>query len=75
MPRQALQPEGLVTPKLPYSPVVVDGDLVYTAAKSDSTLTVSLSPTRTSRLKRAKRSRISADAWPLRAAALKTCSR
>lgn len=33
MPRQALQPEGLATPKLPYSPVVVDGDLVYTAGQ------------------------------------------
>ena len=30
-PRQAIQPEGLATPKPPYSPVVVSGDTVYTA--------------------------------------------
>ena len=33
MPRQALQPEGMATPKPPYSPVVVSGDLVYTAGQ------------------------------------------
>jgi 2-iminobutanoate/2-iminopropanoate deaminase len=33
MTRRALQPEGLVTPKAPYSPVVVDGDLVLTAGQ------------------------------------------
>ncbi|HKP18468.1 MAG TPA: RidA family protein [Gaiellaceae bacterium] len=33
MPRQALQPEGLAKPKPPYSPVVVSGDLVYTAGQ------------------------------------------
>lgn len=29
----ALQPEGVVKPKAPYSPVVVSGDLVYTAGQ------------------------------------------
>ena len=33
MTRRALQPEGLVTPKAPYSPVVVDRDLVLTAGQ------------------------------------------
>ena len=33
MPRQALQPDGLATPKPPYSPVVSSGDLVYTAGQ------------------------------------------
>lgn len=33
MPRQALQPEGMATPKPPYSPVVISGDLVYTAGQ------------------------------------------
>ena len=33
MPRQALQPEGLATPKPPYSPVVVSGETVYTAGQ------------------------------------------
>jgi 2-iminobutanoate/2-iminopropanoate deaminase len=33
MPRQALQPEGLAKPRPPYSPVVVSGDLVYTAGQ------------------------------------------
>ena len=33
MPRQALQPEGLAVPKPPYSPVVVSGDMVYTAGQ------------------------------------------
>lgn len=33
MPRQALQPEGMAKPKPPYSPVVVSGDLVYTAGQ------------------------------------------
>jgi 2-iminobutanoate/2-iminopropanoate deaminase len=30
---QALQPEGVARPKAPYSPVVVDGDLVLTAGQ------------------------------------------
>ena len=33
MQRQVLQPEGMVKPKAPYSPVVVSGDLVYTAGQ------------------------------------------
>jgi 2-iminobutanoate/2-iminopropanoate deaminase len=33
MPRQALQPEGLAKPLPPYSPVVVSGDLVFTAGQ------------------------------------------
>ena len=33
MPRQALQPNGMAMPKPPYSPVVVSGDLVYTAGQ------------------------------------------
>lgn len=33
MPRQALQPDGVATPKPPYSPVVISGDLVYTAGQ------------------------------------------
>ena len=33
MARNAIQPEGLATPKPPYSPVVVSGDTVYTAGQ------------------------------------------
>ena len=33
MARQALQPEGMPKPKPPYSPVVVAGELVYTAGQ------------------------------------------
>lgn len=33
MSKRALQPEGLVTPKAPYSPVVVAGDRVLTAGQ------------------------------------------
>jgi 2-iminobutanoate/2-iminopropanoate deaminase len=33
MPRQALQPEGLPKPKPPYSPVVIAGEMVYTAGQ------------------------------------------
>ena len=33
MTKRALQPEGVARPKAPYSPVVVDGDLVYTAGQ------------------------------------------
>lgn len=33
MPRQALQPDGMAVPKPPFSPVVVSGDLVYTAGQ------------------------------------------
>jgi 2-iminobutanoate/2-iminopropanoate deaminase len=33
VPRQAQQPEGLATPKPPYSPVVVSGETVYTAGQ------------------------------------------
>ena len=33
MPRQAIQPDGMATPKPPFSPVVVSGDLVYTAGQ------------------------------------------
>jgi 2-iminobutanoate/2-iminopropanoate deaminase len=33
MPRQAIQPDGMAMPKPPYSPVVVSGDLVYTAGQ------------------------------------------
>ena len=33
MARQAIQPEGLATPKPPYSPVVISGDTVYTAGQ------------------------------------------
>ena len=33
MPKQALQPEGIAKPKPPYSPVVVSGDMVYTAGQ------------------------------------------
>jgi 2-iminobutanoate/2-iminopropanoate deaminase len=34
MPRQALQPDGVAVPKPPYSPVIVSGDLVYTAGQA-----------------------------------------
>lgn len=33
MERQVIQPQGLAVPKAPYSPVVVSGDLVYTAGQ------------------------------------------
>lgn len=33
MAKQAIQPEGLAKPKPPYSPVIVSGDLVYTAGQ------------------------------------------
>jgi 2-iminobutanoate/2-iminopropanoate deaminase len=33
MARNAIQPDGLATPKPPYSPVVVSGDTVYTAGQ------------------------------------------
>jgi 2-iminobutanoate/2-iminopropanoate deaminase len=33
MPRDAIQPEGLATPKPPYSPVVISGETVYTAGQ------------------------------------------
>ena len=33
MTRHALQPEGLATPKAPYSPVVISGDHVFTAGQ------------------------------------------
>ena len=33
MSKRVPQPDGLVRPKAPYSPVVVDGDLVYTAGQ------------------------------------------
>jgi 2-iminobutanoate/2-iminopropanoate deaminase len=33
MAREAIQPDGLATPKPPYSPVVVSGDTVYTAGQ------------------------------------------
>jgi reactive intermediate/imine deaminase len=34
MPRNAIQPDGLAVPKPPYSPVVVTGDLVFTAGQA-----------------------------------------
>ena len=33
MSRRAIQPDDVVRPKAPYSPVVVDGDLVFTAGQ------------------------------------------
>jgi enamine deaminase RidA (YjgF/YER057c/UK114 family) len=33
MTRRAPQPDGLVTPTSPYSPVVVSGDLVFTSGQ------------------------------------------
>lgn len=33
MARQAIQPEGMAKPKPPYSPVVVSGDMVWTAGQ------------------------------------------
>lgn len=33
MSRHAIHPEGVATPKPPYSPVVVSGDMVYTAGQ------------------------------------------
>ena len=33
MPRHAIQPPDVVTPKAPYSPVVVSGDHVFTAGQ------------------------------------------
>jgi len=33
MARNALRPDGMPTPRFPYSPVVVSGDLVYTAGQ------------------------------------------
>lgn len=34
MNRQALQPEGLASPKAPYSSVIVSGDFVFTAGQA-----------------------------------------
>lgn len=34
--REIIQPDGLATPAAPYSPVVVSGDLVYTAGCLES---------------------------------------
>ena len=31
--KKAIQPDGMAVPKAPYSPVVVSGDLVYTAGQ------------------------------------------
>lgn len=31
--KEAIQPDGMAVPKAPYSPVVVSGDLVYTAGQ------------------------------------------
>lgn len=33
MTKRAIQPDGVATPKAPYSPVVVSGDHVYTAGQ------------------------------------------
>lgn len=33
MSKRAIQPDGVVRPQAPYSPVVVDGGLVYTAGQ------------------------------------------
>ncbi len=33
MSREALQPQGLAVPRAPYSPLVVSGDLVFTAGQ------------------------------------------
>ena len=33
MPRNAIQPDQIAVPKAPYSPVIVSGDLVYTAGQ------------------------------------------
>jgi 2-iminobutanoate/2-iminopropanoate deaminase len=33
MPKESLQPEGLAVPRLPYSPVVVSGEIVVTAGQ------------------------------------------
>jgi 2-iminobutanoate/2-iminopropanoate deaminase len=44
MPRQAFQPEGRPKPKLPYSPVVVAGDAVYTAGQTGTDEAGSLVP-------------------------------
>ena len=33
MSKRAVQPDGVARPKAPYSPAVVDGDLVYTAGQ------------------------------------------
>ncbi len=33
MTRDARQPEGITVPRFPYSPVVITGDLVYTAGQ------------------------------------------
>ena len=33
MPRHAIQPDKVAVPKPPYSPVVVAGDMVYTAGQ------------------------------------------
>jgi enamine deaminase RidA (YjgF/YER057c/UK114 family) len=33
MTRNAIQPDGVATPKAPYSPVVVSGDHVFTAGQ------------------------------------------
>lgn len=32
--RQPIQPDGVAVPKVPYSPVVVSGDLVFTAGQA-----------------------------------------
>ena len=44
MTRHALQPEGLATPKAPYSPVVISGDHVFTAGQVGCDMTGELVP-------------------------------
>lgn len=40
--KEAIQPDGVATPKVPYSPVVVSGDLVYTAGQVGFDMTAKL---------------------------------
>jgi 2-iminobutanoate/2-iminopropanoate deaminase len=44
MTRRALQPDGIATPSLPYSPVVVSGDHAFTAGQVAHDSTGSLVP-------------------------------
>ena len=75
MPRKAIQPEGMPTPKPPYSPVVVSGDTVYTAGQIATRRRTGTSSRAGSRSRPGRRSRTSARASRRRAARWTTSSR
>ena len=72
MPRQALQPDGVAAPKPPFSPVVVSGDLVYTAGQVAHDAEARSSRA-ASRSRPGRRSRTSARASRLAVARSTTC--